>query len=38
MAKVLTPIVRAFETGKLRLHRTSPRSRDPESLGDHPRP
>lgn len=28
-AQMLTPIVRAFEAGKLRFRRSGPRSRDP---------
>jgi hypothetical protein len=29
MAELLTPLVRQFEAGKLRLRRSGPRSRDP---------
>jgi hypothetical protein len=29
MVELLTPLVRRFETGKLRLRRTSPRSDEP---------
>jgi hypothetical protein len=29
-AEILTPLIRQYEAGKLRLRRTGPRSRDPD--------